>query len=216
MLLANFERRLPDLLLRAAFLAQEGSTLVLWGESGSGKTSILSCIAGLESPDRGEIVLQGRPLFSSSRGLSLPPRERGIGYLFQDYALFPHLSALGNILFALGGGWGGGGAGRREAARLLLDRFGLGRCARRRPSELSGGERQRLAFARAIARKPSLLLLDEPWSALDRRTRGDMHREFLEWRAITPVTTILVTHDRREAELFATDIHEVREGEVML
>jgi len=210
MLLVNIERRLPGLELRAAFMVGEGQTLVLWGDSGSGKTSILDCLSGLERPDRGEIGLGGETWFSSRRGIDLPARSRHVGYVFQDYALFPHLSALGNLAFALGA------AGSRQEPAALLERFDLAHCARRRPAEMSGGERQRLAFARALATEPRLLLLDEPWSALDRSTKGDMHRQFLEWRALAPVTTILVTHDRAEAELFGHDFHEIREGELVL
>lgn len=209
MILVNFEKRLPALQVRAAFMVQGGRTIVLWGDSGAGKTTILDCIAGLATPDRGEIILEGSPLFSSTKRVDLPSRRRGVGYVFQGYALFPHMTALQNVAFALD-------RPERDTAMKLLVRFDLRHCAGRRPGTMSGGERQRLAFARVLAMKPRLLLLDEPWSALDRKARTDMRREFMAWRSSVEAPVILVTHDRDEAERLGDDIHEVRDGEVML
>jgi molybdate transport system ATP-binding protein len=186
-------------------LEVDGSTAILWGESGSGKTTILECIAGLARPDRGEIRLEDRIVFSSSEGIDLPPRERRVGYVFQDYALFPHLSAEANVALALP---------RRERGRAVecLERFGIAHLARRKPSLLSGGERQRLAMARALAAEPRLLLMDEPFSALDHATREEMYAEFLRLRERIGMSVILVTHNRTEAELLGHRILELREG----
>lgn len=204
MMRARFWKRLPLFTLRADF-AVDGMTTILWGESGAGKTTILDCLAGLKVPDSGEIELDGRALFSSERGIDVPARKRGIGYVFQDYALFPHLSALDNVALALS---------RRERRRAfeLLERFGLARSGARRPAQLSGGERQRLALARALAIKPRLLLLDEPFSALDRATREATYREFLALRGELGIGTILVTHSGAEARLLGQRVIEVREA----
>jgi molybdate transport system ATP-binding protein len=185
----------------------DGATAILWGESGSGKTTILECIAGLARPDRGEIRLEDRIVFSSSEGIDLPPRERKVGYVFQDYALFPHLSAEANVALALP---------RRERGRAVecLERFGIAHLARRKPDLLSGGERQRLAMARALASEPRLLLMDEPFSALDHATREEMYTEFLRLRERIGMSVILVTHNRTEAELLGHRILELREGKI--
>jgi molybdate transport system ATP-binding protein len=206
MILARFSLRLPLFTLRVDFQS-DGMTTILWGESGAGKTSILDCITGLRTPDSGEIVLDGRILFSSLRGIDLPPRERRIGYVFQDYALFPHLTAEGNVALALP-------PRERHRARMYLERFGLGRLGSHRPGELSGGERQRLALARAIAIEPQILLLDEPFSALDRATREVTYREFLDLRDSLGIPAILVTHSRSEAALLGQRVIEIREETV--
>ena len=208
MTLVNFEKALPAFTIRAAFMVDRATTLVLWGESGAGKTTVLNCLAGLARPDEGEITLEGRTVYSTAKGIDLPSRSRGIGYVFQHYALFPHLTAEENVAFALP-------RKDRHLARGFLERFGLAAHARRRPTTLSGGERQRLALARALATRPRLLLLDEPFSALDRRTREETHREFLALRKELEMSVILVSHDRCEAELLGHRILELRDGEVL-
>jgi molybdate transport system ATP-binding protein len=201
---ARFSKALPLFELDVD-LEVGGSTAILWGESGSGKTTILECIAGLARPDRGEIRLDDRLVFSSAEGIDLPPQERRVGYVFQDYALFPHLSAELNVALALP---------RRDRRRALdcLERFGIAHLARRKPALLSGGERQRLAMARALAVEPRLLLLDEPFSALDHATREEMYTEFLRQRESIGMSVILVTHNRAEARLLGHRILELREG----
>lgn len=189
-------------------LEVDGATAILWGESGSGKTTILECISGLVRPDSGEIRLEDRIVFSSSGGIDLPPRERGVGYVFQDYALFPHLSAEANVALALP-------RGERGRAVECLERFGIAHLARRKPGLLSGGERQRLAMARALAAEPRLLLMDEPFSALDRATREEMYAEFLRLRERIGMSVILVTHNRTEAELLGHRILELSEGKIV-
>ncbi len=207
MIEARFEKRLPLFTLRVQF-SVEKMTAILWGESGAGKTTVLDCIAGLATPDRGRIVLDGKTVFSSEEGIDLSPRERGVGYVFQDYALFPHLTAEENVAIALPP------EGRARACEYL-QRFGIAHLRKRRPAHFSGGERQRLALARALATEPRVLLLDEPFSALDRRTREETYREFLALRENLRMSVILVTHSRDEAELLGHRIIELREGEVL-
>src|SRR5450432_1318737 len=162
---------------------------VLFGPSGSGKTTLLRMLAGLDRPDAGSIWFQGREWFDSSRAIDLSPQERRAAFLFQDYALFPHLTVAANVGFAA----------RPERARELLKTFGLSEFASRRPHAISGGQQQRVALARALASEPALLLLDEPLSALDAptrtRTRYELRRMLLEGG----VPSIVVTHDRMEA-----------------
>jgi len=207
MILVNFEKQLPTFLLKAAVMIEGRETAILWGPSGAGKTTVLNCIAGLTDPDRGEIHVEGRTVFSPEKGISLPPQERKVGFVFQNFALFPHMTAEENVAFAMP-------RGKKGEAAALLERFRIAPLAHRRPSELSGGERQRLALARALAIRPKVLLLDEPFNALDRRTRDETYREFLALRATIDMSVILVTHDRSEAELLGTRIYELRDGEV--
>jgi molybdate transport system ATP-binding protein len=207
MILVNFEKQLPTFLLKAAVMIEGRETAILWGSSGAGKTTVLNCIAGLTDPDRGEIHVEGRTVFSPEKGISLPPQERKVGFVFQNFALFPHMTAEENVAFAMP-------RGKKREAAALLERFRIAPLAHRRPSELSGGERQRLALARALAIRPKVLLLDEPFNALDRRTRDETYREFLALRATIDMSVILVTHDRSEAELLGTRIYELRDGEV--
>ena len=205
MIRARFRKTYPDFNLSCDFEVPESGTTVLWGESGAGKTTILSCIAGLVRPDSGEIGILGRKVFCDAEGVDLPPQERGVGLVFQHYALFPHLCALDNVALAMR-------PPERRRASEWLERFGISHLAHRRPAQLSGGERQRVAFARALAVEPRVLLLDEPFSALDRATKAAMHEEFRGLRASLAMSIILVTHDRAEAELLGDAILEVIDG----
>jgi len=207
MILVNFEKQLPTFLLKAALMIEGRETAILWGPSGAGKTTVLNCIAGITDPDRGEIHVEGRTVFSPEKGLRLPPQQRKVGYVFQNFALFPHMTAEENVAFAMP-------REERGSAAALLERFRLAPLAHRRPAQLSGGERQRLALARALAIRPTVLLLDEPFNALDRRTRDETYREFRALRATIDMSVILVTHDRSEAEMLGTRIYELRDGEV--
>jgi molybdate transport system ATP-binding protein len=175
----------------------DGGVLVLFGPSGAGKSTVLQAIAGLVEPKSGEIVLAGETLFRRGRGgadVNLSPGRRRVGYVFQDYALFPHLTVLGNVAYPL---WRKPRAGER--ARELLERVGLGPMAHRRPRELSGGQQQRVAIARALAVDPRILLLDEPFSALDLETRRNVRAEVRRMLAEVGIPVVLVTHDREEA-----------------
>ena len=169
-------------------LAQSPVT-VLFGPSGSGKTTLLRMLAGLERPDAGSIVFRDVPWFDDARAIHLPPQQRRAGFLFQDYALFPHLTVAENIAYAAS----------PEIARKLLDTFGLADLAARKPRAISGGQQQRVALARALAAEPALLLLDEPLSALDAPTRSRTRYELRRLLLSGGVPSIVVTHDRMEA-----------------
>jgi molybdate transport system ATP-binding protein len=162
---------------------------VLFGPSGSGKTTLLRLLAGLERPDAGSIAFRETCWYDRSRGIHLPPQQRRAGFLFQDYALFPHLTVAANVAYAA----------TRDRASQLLQTFGLGELSGRMPRAISGGQQQRVALARALAAGPALLLLDEPLSALDAATRARMRHELRHWLLGSGVPSIVVTHDRMEA-----------------
>jgi molybdate transport system ATP-binding protein len=172
------------------------SVAVLFGPSGCGKTTALRCLAGLERPDEGRITFGGETWFDAGRRTCLPPQRRGVGLLFQQYALFPHLSVAGNVGYGLGHL---PRAARRRLVGEVLHRFGLAGLGGRYPGQLSGGEQQRVALARVLVRRPRLLLLDEPLSALDDATREQVRHELRRLLVGSGVPVVLVTHDRREA-----------------
>ncbi len=180
--------------LRVQFSCESDETTGILGASGSGKSMILRSISGLITPDKGHIELDGRTLFHAAKRINLPPRKRNIGYLFQNYALFPHMSVHDNLLCACK-------CSRQKATaetEALLKRFDLLSLSKRYPAQLSGGQQQRVALARAIATRPNLLLLDEPFSALDTHLKEglllDMHRHLQSF----PGPALLVTHSRDE------------------
>jgi len=193
----------------ASFDLAEGKLLALVGESGSGKTTLLRMLAGLETPDNGEILLDGRVI--SSPHAVLAPERRGIGLVFQSHALFPHLSVEGNITFGLRH------LSRDERAEVVptvLDLVGLRGYRKRYPHELSGGERQRIALARALAPNPRLLLLDEPFSSLDARLRQSVRDETRAILRERNATAVFVTHDTGDALSIADGIVVLRQGRV--
>jgi molybdate transport system ATP-binding protein len=211
-LAADIRTRLRGFELSVSLEVEPGSCLALVGPSGAGKTTVLRAIAGLRHPDRGRLRLGPDVWLDTEAGVDVPPEERGCGYLFQEYALFPHLSAWRNVAFGLGAL---DRAERRRRATDLLDRFGLAALADARPASLSGGERQRVALARALAPGPSVLLLDEPLSALDARTRAEAGRSLGSALAEAAVPSILVTHDFAEAALFASEIAVIDRGRIV-
>jgi len=168
----------------------------LYGPSGSGKSLTLQAIAGLLRPAGGRIEMDGRTLFDAARGIDLSPPERRVGYLFQHYALFPHLSVRENVGFGLTS-WRRRRPGRDDALRVqgLLERFGLAEMADSRPARLSGGQQQRVALARALACEPRVLLLDEPFAALNPMLRGELRRELAEVRRQWNIPVLMVSHD---------------------
>ena len=174
MLAVEVRTRVGPVELALEIRVEAGQCLALAGPSGAGKTSLLRVAAGLLRPEYGRIEANGRTWLDTERGVDVPSERRRCGYVFQDYALFPHLSAWQNVAYPLRGVARGE---RRQRAVELLDRLGLGSRGDSRPSALSGGERQRVALARALARDPEVLLLDEPLSALDARTRAVAARE---------------------------------------
>ena len=177
-----------------SFTAKSGSVTCLLGPSGSGKTTLLRIIAGMEWQSAGQVLLDGREISGDSE--FLPPEQRGIGLVFQDYALFPHLSIIENVRFGLRHLKR---AARQEQAMRMLARVGLEHRANDYPNALSGGEQQRIALARALAPRPGVLLMDEPFSGLDSRLRDMMREETLGILRETKATSIIVTHDPEEA-----------------
>jgi molybdate transport system ATP-binding protein len=181
--------------LNAAWTAGDGVS-VLFGPSGSGKTLTLQCLAGLVRPDAGRIVVDGRILFDSAAGIHVPPQERRLGYVFQGYALFPHLTVRSNVAFGLRR-WPPAERDRRTAE--VIGRLGLAGLEDRYPRELSGGQKQRVALGRALAIEPALVLLDEPLSALDLPSRRTLRDELQVILADWKMPAVLVTHDFSEA-----------------
>jgi molybdate transport system ATP-binding protein len=203
------ETRLGDLRLDVAVEVAPGHCLALAGPSGAGKSSVLRVVAGLLAPERGRVTCGERTWLDRERGIDVPPEERRCGYVFQDYALFPHLSAWQNVAYGLPR------AERRGRAHELLERFGLAHRADARPRTLSGGERQRVALARALAIRPAALLLDEPLSALDARTRAAATRELAAVLRAAGVPAILVTHDFQEAALLGERVGVMDAGRIV-
>ena len=191
----------------AAAFESEGRSLVLFGPSGSGKTLTLRALAGLMKPDSGRIELDGRTLFDAATGLDVPARERGVGLMFQDYALFPHMTVCQNVGFGLGCGLFGrlDQAGRARVDELL-GLAGLTALADSRPGKLSGGQRQRVALMRALAKSPRALLLDEPFSALDPLLRARMRREVRTMCEKMGTPTVLITHDPDDVAEFGGSV----------
>jgi molybdate transport system ATP-binding protein len=185
-------------------LEVSGEAVALAGPSGAGKTSVLRAIAGLLRPERGVVALDGRVWLDTGRGVDVPPEERSVGYVFQDYALFPHLTVAENVGFA-----------GRELVGALLERFRIDHLARARPGELSGGERQRVALARALARRPEVLLLDEPTAALDAHTRAAVRLELRDLLHDVGIPTLLVTHDFEDAAALAARVGVLVEGRLV-
>jgi molybdate transport system ATP-binding protein len=201
-----------DLELDVELRVERGECLALAGPSGAGKTSILRVAAGLLHPAYGRVEANGTTWLNTERGIDVPAERRRCGYVFQDYALFPHLSAWQNVAYPLRGL---PRAERRHRALELLGRFGLAERADARPRTLSGGERQRVAVARALARTPDVLLLDEPLSALDARTRADAARELGALLRESEAPALLVTHDFAEAAQLGDRVGIVDRGRVV-
>ena len=185
---------------------ERGQTVALVGPSGAGKTTILRVISGLLRPAVGLVAIDDEVVLDTARGIDVAPEYRRVGYLFQEYALFPHLDVAGNVRF---------GARRGEDVQPLLDRFRIGELARARVSELSGGERQRVALARALGRDPAVLLLDEPLSALDAHTRAGVRAELRELLDALGLPAVLVTHDFEDAATLAHRVGVLSEGRVL-
>ncbi|MDA7417182.1 ATP-binding cassette domain-containing protein [Xenophilus arseniciresistens] len=194
--------------LDAAFESRAMRTALL-GASGSGKSTLLQAVAGLLPEARGHVRVQGRSLMDSQAGVNLPARLRRIGYVFQDYALFPHMSVLQNLRF---------GAREPEArAQIdsLLQRFDIEALRDAMPRSLSGGQRQRVALARALAAQPRLLLLDEPLSALDTALRTRLRAELAQMLSRVPVPVLIVTHDPQDVQALAQAVVELDAGRVV-
>jgi molybdate transport system ATP-binding protein len=174
------------------------------GPSGAGKTSVLRAVAGLLAPERGRIALGDDTWLDTARGIDVPPERRRVGLVFQEYALFPHMSVRSNVAF-----------GGRERVHELLERFGIADLADARPGAISGGERQRVALARALARDPGVLLLDEPLSALDAHTRSRVRQELRELLDDLGLPTLIVTHDFEDAAALADRVGVLVDGRLL-
>ena len=213
MLELEVRKRLGSFTLEVALSVPARSVLVLVGESGSGKTTLLRLISGLLEPDQGRIAAGGRVLVETATGATLPARDRPVGYVAQDYALFPHLSACENVAFGLRA-LGVRGRALRERVDRALERLGVAEQAGRRPHELSGGQQQRVALARTLVLEPEILLLDEPLAALDLQTRRTVRGELVRLLSELACVSIFVTHSPTEALAFGERIAVLESGRI--
>ena len=212
MLRADVATRLRAFTLEIGIEVGEGRCLALAGPSGAGKSTVLRIVAGLLRPERGTVACGAEVWLDTAAGVDAPPERRRCGYVFQDYALFGHLSAWQNVAY---GAAGLPRAQRRRRALQLLERFGVGALADARPAAMSGGERQRVALARALARDPAVLLLDEPLAALDARTRARAASELGAVVRETGAPAVLVTHDFAEAARLGDEVGVIDGGRVV-
>jgi len=199
--------------LQARFAVGPGEVLAVVGPSGGGKSTLLRCIAGLHQPQTGHITCGEAIWFDAQAGVRRSPQERSVGLVFQAYALFPHMTALQNVTAALGHL---PASARKARAQALLAQVHLHGLEGRKPAALSGGQQQRVALARALAREPQVLLLDEPFSAVDRRTRRDLQAEIRALRGRLAAATLLVTHDLDEAMGLADRVLVLDQGRVLM
>ena len=208
-LMVSITKKLRSFTLQADFTVKD-EVMALLGASGCGKSMTLKCIAGLETPDKGRIVLNGRILYDSDKGINLSPQKRKVGYLFQNYALFPNMTAAGNIAFAASGSK----VEKERKVRENLSRFKLQKLAEAYPHELSGGQQQRLALARIMAADNELLLLDEPFSALDSYLKWQMEMELKTLLQDYSGAAVLVSHDRGEVYRLADCVAVMNKGQM--
>ncbi|NDY42492.1 ATP-binding cassette domain-containing protein, partial [Dissulfurirhabdus thermomarina] len=202
----HLEKNLGAFRLEAAFQARS-RRLVIWGASGAGKSLTLQMIAGLLRPDTGHVRVRKTVLFDARRGIDLPPQHRRVGLVFQDYALFPHLTVAENLAFGIPAG-----ADRDEMVRAAARRLELEPLLRLRPGQLSGGQRQRVALGRALLARPRLLLLDEPFSALDAGLRERLREGFSRLAADLDLPLVLVTHDPEDVRAVGEEVAVFRSG----
>jgi len=201
----NLKKKLKYFDIDISCECRDSSMLVMIGPSGGGKTTIIRMLAGLEQPDEGSIVYNNDIWFDSSAGIDVSPQKRKLGYVFQDYTLFPHLTLFENAAFAA--------KNKREVGELF-EIFRISHLRDRKPHKVSGGERQRCAICQALARHPKILLLDEPFSALDAITRRGLREELRNMKGEFDFPVIYVTHDINEALYLADEIAPVVEGKI--
>jgi ABC-type sulfate/molybdate transport systems ATPase subunit len=207
---ADIEHTLGELSLRIS-CALSAPWTVLFGPSGAGKTSMLRVLGGLTRPERGRLILHGRTLLETASGVCVPPAERDIGFVTQQPALFPHMDVTANVAFGLNGL---SRQSSRERVAQMLELFHAGHLAKRLPADLSGGEKQRVALARALAPEPRMLLLDEPFTALDADLRVSILEQLAAWLAERAVPTLYVSHDVAEAFQTAADVMVIDRGQI--
>lgn len=188
---------------------ENGKLTVLFGKSGAGKSTILKIIAGLLEPDGGEIVINGKTWYSKAKNINLPPQKRAVGFVFQDYALFPNMTVRQNLVYAL--------ESKTKIHKVdeILELMELTKLASHKPETLSGGQRQRVALARALVREPEILLLDEPLSALDFAMRAKLQDELSRVQKFLGITTILVSHDKSEVFKLAYNVIDLQMGKIV-
>ena len=207
---ADIEHTLGDLSLRIS-CALSAPWTVLFGPSGAGKTSLLRVLGGLTRPEHGRVVLEGRTLVETARGIWVPPAERAIGFVTQQPTLFPHMDVAGNVAFGLS-------RLRRHASgecvEQMLQLFHAGHLAKRHPADLSGGEKQRVALARALAPEPRLVLLDEPFTGLDADLKASILESLTAWLAQRKIPALYVSHDVAEAYQTEADVMVIENGQI--
>lgn len=206
----NISKKLKEFTLQAELVLLDG-VLGLMGSSGSGKSMLLKCLAGIETPDSGRIVLNGRVLFDSAAKINLPPQQRRVGYLFQSYALFPNMSVAENIIC------GPRAKGLRQeqsqaVVQAMVSKFQLQGLEARYPRQLSGGQKQRAALARLLAVEPEVILLDEPFSALDTQLKDRLQEQLQQLLAEYGGISVLVSHDRQEIERLSDRVLFIHQG----
>ncbi len=200
---ATLVKKLPSYTLSISLNCPPGETVVLTGPSGSGKTTVLRCLAGLEELDDGQVHFQGMCWNHAKKGVQVSPQSREVGFLSQEYALFPHMTLAENVCFAMR---------RPENPVEILDSMGIGHLHNKRPHQISGGERQRAALCQTLARRPKLLLLDEPFSALDIENRHALRQKLLDIQGQWALPIIHVTHDLVEALALSARIISLQNG----
>lgn len=195
----------------------EKGVLVIQGESGAGKTTVLNCISGLKKPDQGKISIGDKVVFDAD--VNIPVRKREVGYLFQNYALFPNMTVGKNVIYGMKNKKEYRDRAKKkemlEYADYIMETFKINHLRKRYPENISGGEKQRVALARAIVTRPKLLLLDEPFSALDMKTKETVYEEFSFFKESLGIPTILITHDPKESEMFADHKIFMQEGKIL-
>ena len=195
--------------------ASDARRLVLFGPSGAGKSQTLKIVAGLTRADAGHVRLGGETLADVAAGIDVPARERRLGYVFQDYALFPHLNVLQNVAFGLQRGWRNAPREvRHDEVQRWMHALELAPLSRHYPEQLSGGQRQRTALARALVARPRALLLDEPFAALDPDLRARLRDELADLQAELGIPLVLITHDERDVRRFGDEVIEIAAGRV--
>lgn len=214
----NIKKKLEHFSIDIEYEFEKG-VLVIQGESGAGKTTILNCISGLQTPDEGRIAFEDTMVFDKEAGINVPTRLRNIGYVFQNYTLFPNMTVQQNIVYGIKNRPEYKDKDKKSElvmySEYIMETFGIAHLKRKYPNHISGGEKQRVALSRAIVTKPRLLLLDEPFSALDQQTKEIVYKEFAAFKENFQIPTVLITHDAMESEMFADRRIVIKDGKII-